>query len=232
MRERTRERKLADARTNILRRSQRHSHGRTQCEQHEAGQVCRVPDQGQKCSRLDSGKIISKRMPFMPHFRLRNKRDPRTILLASSSIFLRFALGFSFLSAVADRFGLWGAFGEPNVAWGTFARFVAYTGKLNWFLPETAVRTLAIVSTFVETLFGILLVIGWQTRMTALLSGVLLLLFAVTMTGALGIKAPLDASVFSAAGGAFVLASCGEYPFSIDWLRRHSPGMQSTSSIS
>jgi hypothetical protein len=26
------------------------------------------------------------------------------------------------LSAVADRFGLWGAFGEPYVAWGTFAR--------------------------------------------------------------------------------------------------------------
>jgi hypothetical protein len=45
--------------------------------------------------------------------------------LAFSSVFLRFALGFSFLSAVADRFGLWGSFGDPHVAWGTFARFVA-----------------------------------------------------------------------------------------------------------
>lgn len=42
------------------------------------------------------------------------------------------------------------------------------------------------------------------------------------MTGALGIKAPLDASVFSAAGGAFVLASCAEYPFSVDQLQRDS----------
>jgi len=80
---------------------------------------------------------ISEGVTLVPHFRLNNKYDGSTILLASSSVFLRFALGFSFLSAVADRFGLWGAFGEPHVAWGTFARFVAYTGKLNWFLPKS-----------------------------------------------------------------------------------------------
>ena len=62
--------------------------------------------------------------------------------------------------------------------------------------------------------------LGWRTRMAALLSGVLLLLFALTMTVALGIKAPLDASVFSAAGGAFLLASCAGYPFSINQLQQ------------
>ncbi len=46
-----------------------------------------------------------------------------------SSVFLRLALGLSFLSAVADRFGWWGPFGHPNVAWGSFARFVAYTAR-------------------------------------------------------------------------------------------------------
>lgn len=158
----------------------------------------------------------------MPQFRLKNKYDGSTILLACSSVFLRFALGSSFLSAVADRFGLWGAFGEPNVAWGTFARFVAYTGQLNWFLPKALFPTLAIVATCAETILGILLVIGWQTRAAALFSGVLLLLFAVTMAAALGIKAPFDSSVFSAAGGAFLLACCAEYPFSIDQLRRSS----------
>jgi uncharacterized membrane protein YphA (DoxX/SURF4 family) len=137
-------------------------------------------------------------------------------------VFLRFALGFSFLSAVADRFGLWGAFGQPNVAWGNFARFVAYTGQLNWFLPEATYPTLAVAATFAETLLGILLVLGWQTRITALLSGVLLLVFAVTMTAALGIKAPLSFGVFSAMGGAFLLASCAEYPFSIDHVRGES----------
>jgi hypothetical protein len=34
----------------------------------------------------------------------------------------------------------------------------------------------------------------------------LLLLFALTMTAALGIKVPLDASVFSATAGAFLLS--------------------------
>jgi uncharacterized membrane protein YphA (DoxX/SURF4 family) len=154
----------------------------------------------------------------MHEVRSTNKDHGSTILLAFSSVFLRFALGFSFLSAVADRFGFWGSFGQHHVAWGTFARFVAYTGQLNWFLPKGTVTTLAIVSTCAETNLGVLLLLGWQTRTAALLSGVLLLLFAVTMTGALGIKAPLDFSVFSASGGALVLASCTEYPFSIDRL--------------
>lgn len=34
-----------------------------------------------------------------------------------SSAFLRDALGLGFLSALADRFGLWGPFGTPNVSW-------------------------------------------------------------------------------------------------------------------
>ena len=139
-----------------------------------------------------------------------------------SSVFLRVALAVSFLSAVADRFGLWGSYGEPHVAWGTFGKFVAYTTTLNWFLPGPVMTPLAIVSTCAETILGILLLLGWQTKAAALLSGGLLLLFAIAMTGALGVKVPLDASVFSAAGGAFLLASCAEYPFSIDRLRQDS----------
>jgi uncharacterized membrane protein YphA (DoxX/SURF4 family) len=142
------------------------------------------------------------------------------VLTAFSSVFLRLALGFSFLSAVADRFGWWGTFGQPNVAWGNFARFVAYTGQLNWFLPQATYPALAIAATCAETLLGILLVLGWQTRIAALLSGGMLLVFAGTMTAALGIKAPLTFGVFSAMGGAFLLASCAEFPFSIDHLRR------------
>lgn len=160
----------------------------------------------------------------MSQFRSTSKNDGAPSLLAFSSVFLRFALGFSFLSAVSDRFGFWGSFGEPHVAWGTFARFVAYTGQLNWFLPKATIPVVAILATCAETALGILLLLGWQTRTAALLSGVLLLLFAVTMTAALGIKAPLDFSVFSASGGAFLLAGCGQYPFSIDRLRRDSPG--------
>src|SRR5215813_12372925 len=84
-------------------------------------------------------------------------------LASFDSVFLRLALGLSFLSAVADRFGWWGAFGHPNVAWGSFARFVAYTARLNWFLPQAMIPTLAVLATCVELLLGLLPVVGWQT---------------------------------------------------------------------
>jgi hypothetical protein len=48
-----------------------------------------------------------------------------------ASVFLRLALGATFLSGVADRFGLWGPAGTVNLAWGDFQRFTAYTAQLN-----------------------------------------------------------------------------------------------------
>jgi uncharacterized membrane protein YphA (DoxX/SURF4 family) len=145
--------------------------------------------------------------------------NPRWAGLAKfSSVFLRLALGISFLSAVADRFGMWGSYGQPNVAWGNYARFVDYTAKLNWFMPAALIPTPAVMATVAETLFGVLLVVGWKTRITALLSGVLLTVFALAMTMALGVKSPLNASVFSAAGGALLLAVYPDYPLSLDEL--------------
>jgi uncharacterized membrane protein YphA (DoxX/SURF4 family) len=139
-----------------------------------------------------------------------------------SSVFLRLALGISFLSAVADRFGFWGAHGQPNVSWGNYEQFVIYTAKINWFLPAATIPALAIIATAAETLFGLLLVLGWKTRITAVLSGVLLTAFALTMTMALGVKAPLNFSVFSAAGGALLLGVSANFPFSLDELfQRH-----------
>src|SRR5215471_19309287 len=54
---------------------------------------------------------------------------------AVAAVFLRLALAAGFLSAVADRFGLWGPAGTPGVAWGAFGPFLDYTGELLWFLP-------------------------------------------------------------------------------------------------
>src|SRR5215470_7243085 len=147
-------------------------------------------------------------------------KTSREGLASFSSVFLRFALGLSFLSAVADRFGWWGAFGQPNVSWGNFAAFVEYTGKLNWFLPHAMIPALAVLATYAEILFGLLLIAGWQTRITALCSGILLMTFGLAMTLALGIKSPLNLSVFSAAGGSLLLATCPAFPFSVDELRR------------
>jgi hypothetical protein len=46
-------------------------------------------------------------------------------------LFLRLAISLSFLSAVADRFGMWSI---EISAWGNWNNFVAYTNNINpWF---------------------------------------------------------------------------------------------------
>jgi uncharacterized membrane protein YphA (DoxX/SURF4 family) len=125
------------------------------------------------------------------------------MVLSAAQWFLRIALAAGFLSAVADRFGLWGPAGAANVAWGSWQPFVDYVAKLNWFAPTASIPILAWVSTAAEVVIGIGLLIGWQLRWFALAAGLLLLSFAITMTLALGVKAPLDFSVFAAAGGRF-----------------------------
>lgn len=109
-----------------------------------------------------------------------------------STLFLRGPLGLSFLSAVADRFGFWGANGQKNVAWGDLGHFIAYTSKLNWFVPSSLIPALAWTATSAEIALGLGLLIGLFTRAVALMSGILLLLFALTMAFASGVKAPFD----------------------------------------
>jgi putative oxidoreductase len=121
--------------------------------------------------------------------------------------FLRVALAAGFLSAVADRFGLWGSAGAPHVAWGGWQPFVDYVAKLNWFAPAGVIPALAWTSTLAEVVLALGLLIGWKLRWVALAAGLLLLCFAITMTVALGLKAALDFSVYAAAAGAFLLAA-------------------------
>jgi uncharacterized membrane protein YphA (DoxX/SURF4 family) len=137
-----------------------------------------------------------------------------------STVLLRVALGAAFLSAVADRFGLWGPNGAPGVAWGDFAHFTAYTGTLNWFAPAGSIPALAWAATAAEVVLGLGLILGLYTRASALLSGLLLLLFAGAMTLALGVKAPLNYSVLSAAAGALLLSAQESFAWSLDSLLR------------
>ena len=133
-------------------------------------------------------------------------------------LFARFAVGASFLSAVADRFGLWGPYGAKNVSWGTFAHFVEYTGAVTSRFPHLSTVSYAWVATLAETLFGILLIAGFKTRMASVLSGLLLLSFAIGMATGLSIKAPLDYSVYSAAAAAFLLSFWEPDRFTLDKL--------------
>jgi len=104
----------------------------------------------------------------------------------------RIALAVTLLSAVADRFGLWGPPGSPRAAWGDWAHFVAYCGVLNSFAPKALIPALAWIDTGFEIVFGVGLLIGYKLEYVAYGSAGLFALFALAMTWSLGVKAPLD----------------------------------------
>lgn len=132
------------------------------------------------------------------------------------SVFSRWALGTAFLSAVADRFGLWGRYGVKHVAWGDFARFISYTHSLTLVFPYSMSVLFAWIATVAEITLGVLLLLGFKIRGTAFLSGVLLFIFGIAMSFASGVKAPLDASVFSAAAAAWLLSCRKPDCFTLD----------------
>jgi putative oxidoreductase len=131
-------------------------------------------------------------------------RGRQTVTLErAATVYARFALGAAFLSAVADRFGLWGKYG----GWGNFANFTQYTAQVNSFMPAFMIPFLAWAATIAELSLGIALIVGIWPRWTAFGAAALLFLFGTAMAISFGIKSPLDYSVFSASAGALLLAS-------------------------
>jgi hypothetical protein len=118
---------------------------------------------------------------------------------------VRLALAGGYLSAVADRFGLWGLPGTPGVAWGGFGPFLAYTGILLWFLPSSLVMAAGWMATATELLLAFGLLTGVQIRAVALASGLLLTTFGVTMTIAIGPEPAFSYSVWTAAAASLLL---------------------------
>lgn len=123
--------------------------------------------------------------------------------LQLSQLFLRIALALTMLSAVADRFGLWGT----HAAWGNWQNFEKYTATLTFFLPSALSTFSAYAATVLEIALPLLLLSGFKLKWAALATGILLLVFALSMSIALGIKAPLDYSVWVGSAAAFLLAA-------------------------
>src|ERR1700731_501251 len=91
-------------------------------------------------------------------------KPSRTLTLERMAIlYARIALGAAFLSAVADRFGLWGKYG----GWGNFANFTAYTAQVNSFMPAFIIPFLAWAATVAELSLGIGLILGFWPRWVA-----------------------------------------------------------------
>lgn len=119
----------------------------------------------------------------------------------------RFGLAAGYLSAIADRFGAWGRPGTPGVVWGDFQRFVT---QIEAFAPTPpgVAPILAWVISVLEASLGLSLLVGIRTRTMGLVSGCLLLVFAVATTfSPAGIHAVLTSSILSAAGASMLLAT-------------------------
>lgn len=132
-----------------------------------------------------------------------------------TKVFLRLAIAIGFLSAVADRFG-W--YAKEISAWGNWNTFVNYTQQMNPWFPESFIPSIAFIATGLEIIFAICLFIGFKTELIAKLSGVLLLIFGLSMAFAFGIKPPLDYSVFGIAAAAFALGTMKNKYVEIDTL--------------
>ena len=119
--------------------------------------------------------------------------------------YARIALGATFLSSVAARFGIWG-----HWSWAEYEQWVR---ELNWYLPAFAIPALAVLVTLIEGGLGVALVCGvrnpWIARGAAILLGV----FALAMAIADGPKEPFDYSVFSASACALLLDRRSAPPF-------------------
>lgn len=128
-------------------------------------------------------------------------------VLQIARIFLRLCLSTAFLSAIADRFGLYGPHGAQGVSWGDWTHFLQFVGYLNWFMPKALVPAIGVAETIIEFTLAVALVAGLYQRVVAWTSAALLMSFALTMTIALGIKAPLGYGVYTAGAGAFLLGA-------------------------
>lgn len=121
---------------------------------------------------------------------------------------------------MADRFGLWGPPGSYRVAWGNWHHFIRYVSVLTSGVRGPLLELLGIASTLLEIILGVFLLAGFKIKTVSLLSGILLLLFALGMSFNTGIKSAWDASVYAAAFGALLLSLHPKSKWSLDNLKR------------
>jgi len=140
----------------------------------------------------------------------------RNITLLEAGLILRIVLAITMLSAVADRFGLWGAPGSHAVAWGNWDNFVIYTQTLNPYANKATAEILGIAATFFEVILSLLLIFGFKTRIAALGTAFLLFFFGFAMAVSVSVKAPFDYSVWTSAAAALLLANIGKTSYAVD----------------
>jgi uncharacterized membrane protein YphA (DoxX/SURF4 family) len=135
-----------------------------------------------------------------------------------AQLYLRLTMGIGFFVLGLDRLGAWGPNGSPGVSWGDWKHFSPYAHHLMSYLPYNLAEAFAMIATFVEVTGGFLLVIGLFTKQASFACSGLTLCFAIAMSIADGITSPMDYSVFTVSAAGLLLASLGEYRYSLDNL--------------
>lgn len=133
-----------------------------------------------------------------------------------AQLLLRFSLGIGFLLPVMDRLGYFGGPGSPNVFWGDWTNFVSYTNLLTPYLNLQMASYAAFIATVSEVVFGILLMIGYKTRLVAYGSFILTLIFGLSMMFFLHFRAPFNSAVFVVSFSSLLLASSTTFRWSVD----------------
>lgn len=131
----------------------------------------------------------------------------KRIFLIPAQVPLRFALGVGFILPVLDRIGFLGPPGSANVSWGNWANFVTYANSLMPYFSPKMASIFGMIATIGEALFGILLIIGYKTRLAAYGSFALTLAFAISMLFFTGYRSPFDYSVFTVSFACLLLAN-------------------------
>ncbi len=128
----------------------------------------------------------------------------------------RLLIAASFLYNVADRLGLLGPPGTPNVSWGDFQHFIAYTAQVNAFAPRPLVPALAVMATIGEGTLGLAMLLGVFTRLACIGSAALLAVFGTAMV--LSGLSQGQYNVYLMAIAAWFLATGDASPVSLDAL--------------
>ena len=130
-------------------------------------------------------------------------------------VFLRIALGVTFLSSVADRFGMLGA-SDSRMSRGGLRSLQRLHRPIKLVPADQYDPRSRMVSHMLGNDPGLYPDCGVVYPRVGRAGGALLLLFALAMTASSGLQSALSHSVYSASAGAFLLAASGHYVWSLD----------------
>ena len=120
----------------------------------------------------------------------------RGIYFAKGGIyFAKVSLAISYLSAVFDRFGFWGHFGETSVSWGSMTQFFKHVSILCPWAPENMIPVIGWVVTVLEAVIALSYIINANNKFINIANIFILILFIISMSFFQSIKMMINFNV-------------------------------------